>query len=618
MNIEILTAISILENNTFIELLEEKDEVERTKLIIALTEKAKQLGVKANFEQLLKAFQKKEMQALKAKQNKRTPTETFDNITNFESLIYPDMSCGNWVADKNGVRTYSMFGECLACYHPILPIKRLINAETGTEKIVLAFLKANKWREITVDKGQIATNTKITDLANVGVSVTSETSRYLVKYLSDVENYNIDIIPEYVSTSKMGWINGEFMPYANNVIFDGNSRFEDTFSAITQSGDYEQWLELVKYYRAKGRVELKFYLAASFASVLVQPLNALPFWCNVWGGTGAGKTVAEMIAVSIWADPTNSRYISNFKTTDVATEIKSDFLNNLPLVLDDTATIKRKMGDNFSTFIYDLCSGKGKSRSNRNLGINKEKTWSNVIFSSGETPLNSENLQAGAMNRVLDLEADSTSIFEDGQAVVDIIGQNYGYAGKEFISVIKEIGFEKIEEMQKEFLQKIKAENKMEKQSVSLSILLTADKIATEHIFKDDCYIDFADIKQVLVSEESLSENERCYEFVLGEVAGNPNKFKPNNFGEYQGEMWGCYQDEYIVILSNVFEKICKNAGYSSKGFLAWAAKNNYVLSSNGKSTKVKRFGDSVCRCVFLKQKDEILTDDDLENLPFR
>ena len=74
-----------------------------------------------------------------------------------------------------------MFGEVLACYHPILPVERFVNAETGKEKIRIAFKKGFKWNEITVDKGVIASANKIVSLADYGVSVTSETAKYLVR-----------------------------------------------------------------------------------------------------------------------------------------------------------------------------------------------------------------------------------------------------------------------------------------------------------------------------------------------------------------------------------------------------------------------------------------------------
>ena len=89
-------------------------------------------------------------------------------------------------------------------------------------------------------------------------------------------------------------------------------------------------------------MEVKFLLAASFSSVLVQVLGGLPFFVDLWGETEGGKTVSLMVAASVWANPDESRYIGDFKTTDVALEAKADMLNHLPMFLDDTSKTSAK------------------------------------------------------------------------------------------------------------------------------------------------------------------------------------------------------------------------------------------------------------------------------------
>ena len=65
----------------------------------------------------------------------------------------------------------------------------------------------------------------------------------------------------------------------------------------------------------------------------------------------------------------------------------------------------------------------------------------------------------------------------------------------------------------------------MQKQSLSLSIILTADKLATDYLFKDAQYISLEEAKEVLIDRNELSDNERCYQFVLDKVAMNPARF---------------------------------------------------------------------------------------------
>ena len=83
----------------------------------------------------------------------------------------------------------------------------------------------------------------------------------------------------------------------------------------------------MKALRRTGRPEIKFSLAASFASILVSRLGALPFIVDLWGETEGGKSVSMMLAASIWANPDNNQYIGDFKTTDTQLEIRADLLN---------------------------------------------------------------------------------------------------------------------------------------------------------------------------------------------------------------------------------------------------------------------------------------------------
>lgn len=628
--LDTLDAVSIVSDEIMCEIMDEKDPVERERLIMNLTDKAKLLGVKTKFEKILAAFKKKEKEFL-AEQKQPKRQESFENYTSFDDTYHP-LFCGNWIADNSGIRTFTMFGERLACYHPILPVQRLINAETGKEKIKLAFQKGFSWKEIIVDKGIIASSNKIVSLADFGVSVTSETAKALVSYLSDIENFNISAIQTQVSTSKLGWINGEFMPYGTDIIFDNETRFKAAYESIEQVGEKEVWYRLVKKIRKTERFEPKIYLAGALASALIEPLNALPFVINLWGDTGKGKTVAIMLAASVWAYPGGNDYVTDPKSTITALELRLDFLNNLPMLIDDMAQLKEKFSGDFSELVYMLCSGKGKDRANASLGLNKSTSWRNVILTNGEHSLVTETMQGGAVNRIVDVEMSDGYIFEDGNYVVETLKKHYGFCGKEFIEQVQEIGTKQIQEIQHTFIEKINHRakelgvEKEEKQTLPMSILLTADKIATDYLFQDGIYMDFNTCVDLLKNKGEVSENERAYEFVLSEVAINISKFKPDDRGEYKGEVWGCIENGYVIILNNAFNRICERGNFSSRAFLSWAAKRDLLdRGKSGKNSKTKRINGSISRCIFLKLDDEKTDKDgfvkldeyEQENLPF-
>lgn len=610
------TASQLLADSVFEEVFEIQDPIEQSKLILALQDKAKILNIKTKFDEMIKAYRRADREMRKASTGKQS-NNSFDNYTQFDYFDDGhELYCGNWIADQHGVRTFTMFGEQLACYHPILIVQRMMNAETGKEKVKIAFQKGFKWKEIIVDKGMIASSNKIVGLADYGVSVTSETSKALVKFLSDIENYNISQIDTRVSTSKFGWVNGEFMPYGLNIEFDAESKFKDIFEAVQSHGAYSEWLELMLRIRKSGRYEPQLYMAGSFASVLLKPLNVLPFILNLWGETGKGKTVALMVATSIWANPAESKYITDPVSSQVALEVRNDILNNLPMVIDDLSKTRDKYGDAFTDVIYMLCGGKGKDRSNVNLGLNKATTWQNVVLTNIERPLASETMRGGAINRILDFEMEEGSIFPDGNHVVEMISKNYGFAGRLFIDAIEEITFDGVREIQQQFLSKILAraretgQEKEEKQTIPLSVILTADKIATDYIFEDGIYLDLNRCVDTLKNKGDVSENDRAYEFILSEISININKFVPDDEGNYRGECWGCIDGGYAIILVNAFNRMCERGNFSNKGFLSWAAKRGLIIQSAGKNTKNKRFGTANPRCVWLKMEKDIATDD--------
>lgn len=594
-----LTTKSILEDKIFEEIFEQEDEIYKARLILSLQDRAAELGVKAKFEEILKAYKRVDREM---KRNRMKQPALLDNWTNFEGP-YDNQRCRQWIASEDGVylkNPTTDFTDILACYHPILPIERLKNLETGEEQLKIAYKRNGIWSEIIVPKTMVTSASKIVSLSGRGIAVTSENAKFLVRYLADVENANEDAIKVQYSSSKLGWIGNGFMPYDTDIVFDGDSRFRQLFESVEEHGSRQTWYEHMRQLRKSDRIEIKFLLAASFASVLVKVLGGLPFFVDLWGETEGGKTVTLMIAASVWANPDESRFIGDFKTTDVALEAKADVLNNLPMILDDTSKTSSRIRDNFEGVVYDLCSGKGKSRSNKDLGINRENRWKNCILTNGERPLNSYVSQGGAINRILEVEC-GERVYQDPQKTADIVKKNYGYAGHDFVEIVKMIGIDSVRDIQEEILEELQDDEKMQKQSLSLSIVLTADRIATDFLFKDDQYISISDAREVLVDRNELSDNERCYRYLLDKVAMNTQRFDLDS----NVEKWGIIEKGYAIFFNQAFEELCRAGGFSKKSFLSWADRKGLIQTQAGRMNKTKKIDGNVYRCIFLKLEEE-------------
>ena len=569
--------------------MEAKSEFDRAQQINDYLERCKLHKCKCEASKLIASVKKE----IKEEQK----SAVINNMTHF-GYDTEELNCGMWVADMSGVKAFSdKGGYRLACYHPILPVERLFNLETGTEKMKLAYFRDHRWKTKIVDKDMIASNNKIIKLASYGIAVTSESSKNLVSYLADVENLND--IPISNSTSKFGWQGDDFIPFDETIKFDDESRFKELADSIKMAGSLEMWLDLVRKYRAnKEHCEPQVYMSASFASALVSRLNILPFIVNLWGFTGRGKTVALKMATSIWADPGDGKYITDSYATQNAFEARLDVLNHLPLCLDDMSKVRDKMGGDFTDLVYLLCSGKGKDRSNIDLGINKAKTWSNTILSNMERPLATETMKGGAINRIIDFEMAPGYIFPDGEGnkVVEIINENYGFAGYAFIDIIKKIGVPEIAKMRKDFEAKIKEEakkqesEKEEKQIIPLSLILTADKLATDYIFRDGIYLDIPLMVKNLKDVNEVSEGQRAYDAIWDYVAMNQGKFtdSPN---EYTPESWGFIKDGYVNLIPSALRVISDKENFSVKAFCSWARAKN-ILRANHDNRYTVRIGD--------------------------
>lgn len=521
-----------------------------------------------------------------------------DNATNFEGQEL-ELSAGCWRANEYGVFTDGPFGEVEACNHPILPVMRLVNIDSGVEKLVIAYRKGKQWRRVIAEKGTLASANKILELANVGIAVTSESAKYLVRYFYDLEALNYDRIPEKNSVSRLGWIEGAgFSPYVEELVFDGDASFKAFFESVQARGSAERWKALALETRGGG-IFARVILAASFASVLVGPLGGLPFFVHLWGGTEAGKTVGLMLAASVWANPEIGRFIHTFNSTAVGREKSAAFVNSLPLVLDELQIVKDKR--EFDKDIYLLSEGAGRTRGNKAGGVDRTPTWSNCILTSGEMPITGSGSGGGAVNRIIEIEC-KERLFADPRAVADTVRRNYGHAGRAFVARLQQDGgLEQAAALFKGFSDQLAATDTTEKQAMAAALILTADALVTEWIFEDDRALTAAEIGEFLRTRASVSAHERGFQYLCEAVSQNINRFiRPQ--AEPPVDIWGRVDgDDTVVIIRKVYDSVCAEGGFNPQALLSWLAQNGHIRSTPPHLTRVVRINGIPTRCVVLR-----------------
>lgn len=513
---------------------------------------------------------------------------------------------GKWKCTDGGVVGFDGSGECIACHHPIMPIEVLENIDTGEEKLRIAYRKRGVWREIVVSKTVLFNSRKITDLAASGIDVTSESAKLLVAYLQDMENLNLRELPLRKSVGRMGYVSGGFAPYVDGLVFDGEAAYAPIYKAIRAHGDYEKWLACVKKLREES-VVAKIVIAASFASVLVQPLGALPFFVHLWGvDSGTGKTVGLMAAASVWGSPALGEYIQTFNSTQVSNERTAAFLNSLPLMMDELQLSKDSRGrSNFS--VYQLAQGVGRGRGNKYGGIDSTPTWGNTIITTGESPLVGGAAGAGAVNRVIDIECRAdTKVVTDGISASATLKQNYGFAGQYFVArVQKPKVLTQAREIFNDYFAELCKSDTTEKQAMAAAMILTADLLAEAEIFGGESPLRAADIAPFLARKSEVSAGERGYKFLCDWVVINSKRFAMSE--ENGGEVYGVIENGVAYIIRAKFTEACEHQGFDPRAQLSWLKVNMKILTRKKNNTRGKRINGNIVECValILPQADE-------------
>jgi len=562
-----------------------------------------------------KTFMKTWNTYLAAQKNKGTSV-IGQNDTNFPDQPV-QLRCGVYSCDEKGVRRFSeMLGDIEVISHPIMPVKRVTNIETYEEKLEIAYCRGrDPWKSITVSREQLASAQKIIALSRQGVAVNSENAKEVVKYLGVLESDNYDDLPKQNSVSHMGWLtDGQFMPYVKDVSYDGDSaELQRMYEEFKPTGNEQEWMRIARDVRSGDSVPARIALAASFAAPLVQILGCLPFFVHFWGEAGCGKTVALMLAASVWGNPEIGRYIKTFSGTKVSMELYAAFCCNLPILFDELQVISdRKI---FDDIIYMLTEGASKGRGAKEGGLQVQKRWASSILTTGEMPIVQSNSGGGAVARTIDVNYGGIPLFSNARDVANTLKENYGFIGPKFIKSIQRDGVvESMKILYRKIYGEMIKEDVQDKQVVSATLLLVADILATKAIFKDGKALTFEELKPYLASRSETDVNLRCYNWLIGYCAANPRRFDSQDSNN--GEVWGKYDDGYIYINKTVFDNILKNNNYSPGAFLDWAKRKQILKykyygsgNKNNRLTTQVRVGDKNVPHVVIRLPEEEKTE---------
>lgn len=506
------------------------------------------------------------------------------------------------------------------CICPIVITKRLENFDDGTEKIELSFFRDGHWKRLVAPRSSVFNRTSIIKYADSGLPVSSKNAADIVAYLSDYENANLNIIPLIKSISRVGWLDSSsFFPYK----VDGNIVFESEMSevdAISQGtvprGDIELW----KKYAAKIRKNpfARFIISASFASPLLKLIENRVFFIHIWHDSQSGKTAVIKFAVSVWGDP--AKLMGSFNATSVGLERMAGTLKHLPFAIDELQVLNEHK-ISAEKIVYGLANGFGRLRGNKTGGMQSVLSWQSIMLTSGEQPMSNESSNDGAITRVLELYGKPVDKISFAHDVHTISGSNYALAGKKFIEFIVDNVSEKIaKEDYKKLLKEIDLKCDFEvprAQLDNVSAVCLGDYYAEVSVFntpKNEAWSESIELgTQILENCKELQKADtvnRAWDFVMGWIASNKNRFSPDSTPCY-----GKFEKGRVYIIPNVLRQALKENGFDYSKVTRGFKDRNFIetcFDSNGciKMQVQKKINGINQRCFCVKW----VTDDEVES----
>lgn len=610
-----------------------------------LSEKAKQIGktelqklfkkkcteikaeLKAENEQKKADAEKAAQAAAEAERQMRLEA---GNMTRFENL--PD-GCKNiyvgegWIADNDGVfmleenkRTIkkveaSRFPFLIECLYQPYDAGAI-----GAEKCGVRFKSVHgDWRRKIVEQSTLMNAQKVLELAKSGFSINSRRAMAFTDYATSMleESAIRRALPIHKMASSLGWTSDkkEFLPYTNNeFVFEKEDDFPGLTQAVSQpQGDRDAWYREFKEMRKTGVKMFNFATIVLLASPIVGMLPDVVngFIGNIYGDTHTGKTICDSINSTIFGDY-RSGYVIAFtpQSTPTGIEVRLNAHKNIPLVVEDANNADPAM---IPKFIMQASNGAGALRGTKNLGNRAQMDWCLTVLANSENILtsygNKGGMNGGGYTRVFAVQSESTfpKVWEKKIGYwKEFFATNYGYAGRDFVKILQDMGLKKIQELKKKFLTEILSRMReighSETQAEGLAMLRLADYIASKKLFKDDIMFTIDELISFTEDEDVIKPAKRFYNKIEDLMIGNPDRFEgldekwteriadPENPARWAGEYWGLYrienQQRWLCIRPAVLDRWLADGGVDRKLFFDFLREHDLIWADKGANTR--------------------------------
>ena len=490
----------------------------------------------------------------------------------------------------------------LVCRTPILIARRIKALGMEEEKVEIAFYRDRKWHFVREQRSTIFQARTIIKLADVGVTVTSENAKFLVRFLENLEAENFNIIETQQSVSQLGWHGENFLPgMEGDLVLDVERSERKWVEAYSKKGELQDWVKTMKPFR--NNTIFRFVLASSFAAPLLKLLNHRIFFVHNWGDSRGGKTAALKAALSVWGNP--DELMTSFNATNVGLERLASFFNDLPLGIDERQVAGGKQ-EYIETLVYMLSMGYSKVRGTKTGGLENQRSWRSIVLTTGEEPLTTMGSQTGVHTRALEIHGSPFEEEDGARSMHNIVTMNYGVAGPFFIGkLMEELKPHQLQDRHKEIQETLMAMNENHKKIgshvSSVSVVILVEELISKWLF-DEADTSIAMGNEILSNLEDMINTdmvEKAYEFIQGWLISNIEQFK----GNPRRESYGVMDDNRFYVFPQILQEALDKQGYSYRKIMQGFGDRGYIdVTYEKDGTKrrsvVKKIEGKACRMV--------------------
>ncbi|HCD2540326.1 TPA: DUF927 domain-containing protein [Klebsiella pneumoniae] len=288
------------------------------------------------------------------------------------------------------------------------------------------------------------------ELLRMGVTIPHKQRQALTDYIMESAPKR-----HALAATATGWHSSTLFVMPSGIIGSGDVVFQSTEAGsqeYTAAGTAEGWRDGVAALCRDNPVPM-MAVCAALAGPLLWLLDVDSGGFHFMGDSSSGKSVAALVACSVWGEPRSFK--RNWNATSTGLEGLATMRNDTALILDEIGEAPAK---DIGGLIYQLGNGTGRQRGKVSGMARPVNVWRTMLISTGEMTVGKhmesggQRIKAGQEMRLLDIPAQrlyGAFDFLHGMELPDTerrgVGRkfaetlrgnastHYGHAGPEFV-----------------------------------------------------------------------------------------------------------------------------------------------------------------------------------------